>query len=54
VGKAKEAVGKATGDRRTEWSGKVEQVKGKVHEVIGEAKAEAAQERAERERAGKK
>ena len=54
VGKAKEEVGKATGDRKTEWSGKGEQVKGKVHEVIGEAKSKADKERAKHELARKK
>jgi uncharacterized protein YjbJ (UPF0337 family) len=38
VGKAKEEVGKLLGDRSTEWSGKLDQVKGKVQEKLGEAR----------------
>jgi uncharacterized protein YjbJ (UPF0337 family) len=40
-GKIKEEVGKLGGDKSTEWSGKGEQVKGKVKEGIGDAKIEA-------------
>jgi uncharacterized protein YjbJ (UPF0337 family) len=38
VGSAKETVGKATGDKETERSGKAEQVEGKVQKGVGEAK----------------
>jgi uncharacterized protein YjbJ (UPF0337 family) len=38
VGTAKEAVGKATGDKRTERSGKADQVEGKVQKSVGKAK----------------
>jgi CsbD-like. len=34
----KEKVGKITGDRSTEGSGKLDQVKGKVERKIGDAK----------------
>jgi len=37
-GVIKEKVGKISGDRSTELSGKVDQVKGKVEKKIGEAK----------------
>jgi uncharacterized protein YjbJ (UPF0337 family) len=37
-GVVKEAVGKATGNRRTEASGKLDQAKGKVEKTIGKAK----------------
>ena len=37
-GVIKEKVGKVTGDRSTELSGKLGQVKGKVEKKIGEAK----------------
>jgi uncharacterized protein YjbJ (UPF0337 family) len=37
-GVIKENVGKATGDRSTELSGKADQVKGKVQGKIGDAK----------------
>jgi len=37
VGKVKEEVGKATGDRRTEWTGKKEQIVGKVKEEVSKA-----------------
>ena len=38
VGSAKETVGKATGDRKTERSGKADQIEGKVQKNVGEAK----------------
>jgi uncharacterized protein YjbJ (UPF0337 family) len=38
VGTGKETVGKATGDKQTERSGKAEQVEGKVQEGVGKAK----------------
>lgn len=38
VGTAKEKVGKATGDKKTERIGKAEQVEGKVQEGVGKAK----------------
>jgi uncharacterized protein YjbJ (UPF0337 family) len=37
-GKAKEELGKLLGDRSTEWSGVLDQVKGKVQEKFGEVK----------------
>lgn len=37
-GVVKEKLGKITGDRSTEVSGKVDQAKGKVERKIGEAK----------------
>ena len=37
-GKAKEAVGKMTGDTKTEAEGQADQVKGKVQNAIGGAK----------------
>ena len=37
-GKAKEELGKLLGDRSTEWSGVLDQVKGKVQEKIGDVK----------------
>jgi uncharacterized protein YjbJ (UPF0337 family) len=37
-GKAKESVGKATGDKDTERRGKADQVEGKVQKGVGEAK----------------
>jgi len=37
-GKAKEAVGKVTGDTKTEAEGKADQVKGKVQNAVGGAK----------------
>ncbi len=44
-GKAKEAVGKVTGDRRTEAEGKTDQVKGDIkdaaHDVAESAKGAA-------------
>ena len=40
-GTVKEQAGKLGGDKSTEWSGKAEQVKGKVKEGIGDAKIEA-------------
>ena len=40
-GAIKEGVGKATGDRSTELSGKADQAKGKVQGKIGDAKAKA-------------
>jgi uncharacterized protein YjbJ (UPF0337 family) len=38
VGKAKEKIGKTTGDRKTERSGKADQVEGKIQKGYGEAK----------------
>lgn len=38
LGTAKEAVGKATNDRETEWSGKADQAEGKVQNAFGKAK----------------
>jgi uncharacterized protein YjbJ (UPF0337 family) len=38
IGTGKEAVGKATGNRQTERSGKADQVEGKVQKGVGEAK----------------
>ena len=40
-GKAKEAVGKATGDTRTEAEGKTDQVKGKAKEMASDVKESA-------------
>lgn len=37
-GKVEEELGRVLGDRSMEWSGKLDQVKGKVQEKIGEAK----------------
>jgi len=37
-GKVKEAVGKVTGDTKTEAEGKADQVKGKVQNAVGGAK----------------
>lgn len=37
-GVVKEQVGKLVGDRSTEWSGKADQVKGKIQETITDAK----------------
>ena len=37
-GVAKEKVGKVTGDRSTELSGKIDQAKGKIEGTMGEAK----------------
>jgi uncharacterized protein YjbJ (UPF0337 family) len=39
-GKVKEELGRAVGDRSTEWSGKFDQVKGSFQERIGEAKVD--------------
>ena len=39
-GLVKERVGKMLGDRSLEWSGRLDQVKGKAQETIGEAKKE--------------
>lgn len=38
AGTAKEAVGKATGNKETERSGKADQAEGKVQKKAGEAK----------------
>lgn len=38
LGTAKETVGKATGDKETERSGKADQVEGKVQKGVGKAK----------------
>ncbi|MBW5484642.1 CsbD family protein [Streptomyces bambusae] len=40
-GKAKEAVGKATGDDRMQAEGKMDQAKGKAKETMGKAKDRA-------------
>jgi uncharacterized protein YjbJ (UPF0337 family) len=37
-GRVKEELGRAVGDRSTEWSGKLDQVKGSFQERIGQAK----------------
>jgi uncharacterized protein YjbJ (UPF0337 family) len=37
-GKAKEALGKVTGDTKTEAEGKADQLKGKVQNAVGGAK----------------
>jgi len=37
-GKVKEELGRAVGDRSTEWSGKLDQIKGSFQEKIGQAK----------------
>jgi uncharacterized protein YjbJ (UPF0337 family) len=37
-GKVKEEFGRAVGDRSTEWSGKLDQVRGSFQERIGQAK----------------
>jgi uncharacterized protein YjbJ (UPF0337 family) len=37
-GKLKEAAGKATGDRRTEQSGKADQAEGKIRKAAGDVK----------------
>lgn len=37
-GKIKEAAGKATGDRRTEESGKADQAEGKIRKAAGDVK----------------
>jgi len=37
-GKIKEVAGRATGDRKLENEGKVDQVKGAVHSAVGDAK----------------
>ena len=34
-GRVREAVGKATGKRSTEWKGKAERAKGKIKEKLG-------------------
>lgn len=41
VGKAKEVVGKVTGDEQVEGEGKADQVKGQAKEVVEEAKVKA-------------
>jgi uncharacterized protein YjbJ (UPF0337 family) len=38
IGSAKETVGKATGDKEIERSGKADQVEGKIQKGIGKAK----------------
>jgi uncharacterized protein YjbJ (UPF0337 family) len=42
VGKAKEGVGRAIGDRRTEWTGKWEHLVGKAKEEIGRVDQKSA------------
>ncbi|MFF3176352.1 CsbD family protein [Streptomyces sp. NPDC057900] len=41
TGKAKEAMGKLTGDRRKETEGKTDQAKGKAKGAMGDAKEHA-------------
>ncbi|ROQ69995.1 CsbD-like protein [Streptomyces sp. 840.1] len=41
TGKAKEAMGKMTGDRRKEAEGKADQAKGKTKDAMGGAKERA-------------
>ncbi len=41
TGKAKEAMGKMTGDRRMETEGKTDQAKGKAKGAVGDAKGHA-------------
>jgi uncharacterized protein YjbJ (UPF0337 family) len=36
-GKVKAELGRAVGDRSTEWSGKLDEVKGSIQEKIGQA-----------------
>lgn len=43
-GKVKEEVGKAAGDRSTEWAGKVDQVKGELQKKAGEIEREGRRE----------
>jgi uncharacterized protein YjbJ (UPF0337 family) len=38
VGKTKEVVGHASGDKKLETEGKLDQVKGEVHNKVGNAK----------------
>jgi uncharacterized protein YjbJ (UPF0337 family) len=38
IGTAREAVGKATNDKKLERSGKADQVEGKVQNTVGKAK----------------
>ncbi|MEV0095809.1 CsbD family protein [Streptomyces sp. NPDC050738] len=40
-GKAKEMVGKVTGDKRTETEGQVDQAKGSMREVVENVRAKA-------------
>jgi uncharacterized protein YjbJ (UPF0337 family) len=44
AGKVKEAAGKVTGDEKLKREGQVDQVKGKVRNVIGGAKDELREE----------
>ena len=37
-GKAKEVAGHVTGNRRLETKGKIDQVKGSIHNAVGDAK----------------
>jgi uncharacterized protein YjbJ (UPF0337 family) len=39
VGKTKEVAGHVTGNKKLETEGKVDQVKGAVHNAVGDAKA---------------
>ncbi|MFE2377618.1 CsbD family protein [Streptomyces sp. NPDC059398] len=41
-GKAKEAAGKMTGDKRQEAEGRTDQAKGKTKDTLGDAKDRAA------------
>jgi uncharacterized protein YjbJ (UPF0337 family) len=38
VGKAKEVVGHVTGNKKLETEGKIDQVKGALHNAVGDAK----------------
>ena len=48
-GEVEEGVGKLTGDRETEASGKLDQAKGKVEDQVGQAK-ESIENRSDRGR----
>ena len=37
-GEIKEVAGRVTGDRKLEYEGKVDQVKGAIHTAVGDAK----------------
>ena len=39
-GKVKEELGRAVGDRSTEWSGRLDQVRGSIQEKVGQVKQE--------------
>jgi uncharacterized protein YjbJ (UPF0337 family) len=38
VGKTKEVVGHVTGNKKLETEGKIDQVKGSIHNAVGDAK----------------